>query len=401
MKNRLSQVKEPKRFDFVLIGIILCMGVISLVSIYYAQPLLNSVLRAENLVNKQLIWYIIGFIALFFVMKIGNNSLYELAKIAYWILLALLFILAINQFIVSPLFHRNLPFIEPVNGATSWYQFPGIGSLQPSEFIKIDLLIICAYIINQHNEDKVGESFESDIELFIKVIKWCIPPIILILIQPDTGIVLIIVFSIALMLICSGIRSNWLWIGLSVLAVVIVAFFILYFYFPQVFGSSGYKLARIEGWLYPEKTQAYEGLQLFRALLAIGSSGFLGVGTPQVLVVYPEAQTDFIFAVFSQGFGFIGGFLIIVFCLFLDFKLYHIAKLSKINFEKYYIIGLLGILFFQQIENISMILGLLPITGITLPFISYGGSSLLSYFIALGIVMNASAKAKKLSDYIY
>ena len=136
--------------------------------------------------------------------------------------------------------------------------------------------------------------------------------------------------------------------------------------------------------------------------MALGSAGLFGLGLqPDIGLHIPEAQTDFIFAVFGNGFGLIGSLLILGLCLALDLRLISIATFSKNNFEKYYICGILGMLLFQQVENIGMIIGLLPITGITLPLISYGGSSLLSYMLAFGIVMNASVKAKKGSEYIY
>ena len=133
----------------------------------------------------------------------------------------------------------------------------------------------------------------------------------------------------------------------------------------------------------------------------MGSAGLTGHGIQEFLIQIPEAQTDFIFAVIGQSFGLLGTLFTVVLCMCLDLKLLRIAALTKTTKDKYYISGVLGMLLFQQFQNIGMIIGLLPITGITLPFISYGGSSLLSYFIAIGIVCNTSSKAHKLSDYVY
>ena len=137
------------------------------------------------------------------------------------------------------------------------------------------------------------------------------------------------------------------------------------------------------------------------ALLVLGSAGVTGHGIGQSLVAIPEAQTDFIFSVIGQSWGLLGTLFILALCLALDLKLCNIAINCKNMVEKYFIIGIIGILLYQQVQNIGMIVGLLPITGITLPLISYGGSSLLSYLIAFGIILNASSKAKKLSDYVY
>ena len=160
-------------------------------------------------------------------------------------------------------------------------------------------------------------------------------------------------------------------------------------------------MKRITAWLNPETNINGDGHQLYMALLVLGSAGLSGHGVGQLLVQIPEAQTDFIFAVIGQSWGLMGTLFIVALCLALDLHLCRIASNSKNMFEKYFILGILGMLLYQQIQNIGMIIGLLPITGITLPLISYGGSSLLSYLIAFAIVMNASAKARKLSDYVY
>ena len=245
-----------------------------------------------------------------------------------------------------------------------------------------------------------------DFSLFLNVAKWAFPPIILILAQPDTGVVLIIAISLIAMIVCSGIKKQWFVIIGILIVIVLVLFFYMYYYHFNVLneligGENGYRLKRITAWLNPETDINGEGHQLYMALLALGSAGLTGHGMGIELVSIPEAQTDFIFAVIGQSWGLIGTLFIVVLCLGLDIHLCRIASMSKNMFEKYFILGILGMLLYQQIQNIGMIIGLLPITGITLPMISYGGSSLLSYLIAFGIIMNASAKAKKLSDYVY
>ncbi|MGL5978531.1 MAG: FtsW/RodA/SpoVE family cell cycle protein [Erysipelotrichaceae bacterium] len=393
MKPRLGSVKEPKRFDFLLIGIIVMMALTSFVAIYSAFPLLPSYISGTSLILKQAMWYGIGFAAIGFLMYIGNDSIFELSKIAYKVLMVFLLLLFIDKYLITDV----IPFISPVNGATSWFQFPGIGSFQPSEFMKVVLLILCAGIIQQHNEEKTEYTFESDLRLFGKLLKWLIPPVLLILIQPDTGIVIIIAISVGVMVLCSGIRKEWIYIGFTLVALALAAFFTLFFFFPSTLESimgASYKLDRIYGWIYPEKYISSKGNQLYTALLALGSAGLQGYGLQNPAVYIPEAQTDFIFAVFGQSFGLIGSLFILFSCLVLDLKLVSIARKSKNNFEKYFICGVLGMLLFQQIQNIGMIIGLLPITGITLPLISYGGSSLLSYLLVFGIVMNVSSKAR-------
>lgn len=408
MKQKLFKVKESKRFDFLFMGIIIMMALTSFLALYTAFPLIARN-GGPDILMRQMQWYIIGFAAMGILMYLGDDSIYTAAKVLYWFLLIALLYLLINKEIINRFLGSsyNLPFVLRVNGATSWFSFSGIGSFQPSEFMKVVLIIISAGIINEHNAEKMIDTFQSDIELFIKIAKWALPPMLMILMQPDTGVVIIIGVSLLVMLMCSGIKREWIFLIAAVGIGILVIFFYLYFFhfsfLSSLFGNNGaYKLSRITSWLNPESDILNTGNQSYTAMMALGSAGLFGLGLqPDIGLHIPEAQTDFIFAVFGNGFGLIGSLLILGLCLALDLRLISIATLSKNNFEKYYICGILGMLLFQQFENIGMIIGLLPITGITLPLISYGGSSLLSYMLAFGIVMNASVKAKKGSEYIY
>ncbi|MEG0264597.1 MAG: FtsW/RodA/SpoVE family cell cycle protein [Erysipelotrichaceae bacterium] len=404
MKTSLSTVKQPKKYDFVLLGIIITMAITSIVAIYSAFELLPAHVSGPDLIFKQVLWYAIGFAGIAAIMFIGNEGIYDLAKIVYWILIGALLLLVLNQ-IVNMIFgnNTNLPFIHKTNGATSWFYLP-FGSLQPSEFMKVDLIVLTAGLISKHHKEYYEASYENDVILFVSILKYALPALFLIYIQPDTGICLIIIVSLSIMIMCSGIKPGWI-IGAFVGVGIILGIFFFFFFFyndqlMRFFGGS-YKLNRIVGWIYPEQNLIGAGQQLYTALLAIGSAGLFGYGMKTKVVTLLEPQTDFIFAVFSQSFGLIGSLFIIALCVLLDWRLFKIAIQSKVSFEKYIVCGILGMLLFQQIENIGMVIGLLPITGVTLPFISYGGSSLLSYLLALGIVMNTSSQAKKLSDYVY
>ena len=155
--------------------------------------------------------------------------------------------------------------------------------------------------------------------------------------------------------------------------------------FINIFGTDFFlRIDRLLDW--SDKS----GFQLQNGLVSIGSSGFLGHGFKNTPLYFPEPQTDFIFAVYASNFGFIGTILLLSLILFFDIKLIIIAKKNKSNINKYVITGIIGMLIYQQFQNIGMTFGLMPITGITLPFISYGGSSLLSYMIMAGIIFNIS-----------
>jgi len=407
MKQRLSQVRQPRKFDYLLTLILVLIFISSILAIYAATPLIPYYVTTSGfsgILARQIQFYILGIIIISIIMYFGNENLKTFAKFGYFLFLGLLLYLVADKFLIFPILGRNVPFVKPVNGATSWIQLPFIGSIQPSEFMKVMLIIISANIIVEHNEDKIENTFQSDISLFIKIIKWAAIPLITILIQPDTGIFIIIVFTLLLMLVCSGIRREWIIGGTLIVIIALGLFFYLFYFNQEAFGKifgTGYKVKRFYGWLYPEKYANGDGLQLYSSLLSIGSAGMFGHGIQANVIAIPEAQTDFIFAVIGTNFGFVGCIAILALCVALDLRLFVIAHRSKNTVEKLMIVGFLAMLIIQQFENIGMVVGLFPITGITLPLISAGGSSILSYMIAFGIIFNTSMNAKKLSDYVY
>lgn len=380
----LKKVKRNFAIDKRLVLLLVLLSITSLVAIYLASPLSSE----SGLVGKQIQWMILSYIFLVVLMMFGKNNLYDINRIIYWILMIMLLLLIVDKYI-------DLPFIRPVNGTRAWFQFPGIGSFQPSEFMKWSILMIVADVIDRHNKQKEDQSYMSDIMLFIKVGIYVLPPVILMLFQPDTGIPLIIFSGVALMLIFSGINKGWIVFGFASLFVVVGGVLFLFKTNPTLLSEilgSPYKLGRFYGWLETEKYYLSYGDQLYRALLAVGSAGFMGHGLGEALVYFAEPQNDFIFAVIGQNFGFIGGVVVIILCAALDYKLIRIALKYEYLKEKYLMAGIIGIILFQQIENMGMIVGLLPITGITLPFISYGGSSFMSYMIPLSIVFAMSSQ---------
>ena len=153
--------------------------------------------------------------------------------------------------------------------------------------------------------------------------------------------------------------------------------------FVEIFGTDlFYRIDRLFDW------KDGTGMQLENSLVSIGSSGLLGHGYRNTPIYFPESGTDFIFAVYASNFGFIGSIILILIIFYFDYSLINLFKDSSNVRDKFILAGIIGMLLYQQFQNIGMTLGILPITGITLPFISYGGSSLLSYFIILALVLN-------------
>jgi len=389
-KNRLTQSKKPFHIDRQLATLLILMTITCMVAIYGAIPLLPSWRSGLDLILKQSLWYLIGYSLLVGLIFFGIDRLFTGIHVFYWILLFLLFLLIVDKYI-------NLPFIWPVNGTRGWITLPGIGTIQPSEFMKVVLIIMTANILHEHNQDKTEMSFKSDLSLFVKVAKYAVLPLILIVLEPDTGIPIIIVIGILAMLSIGGVRREWpIFAGAAVIFGFAASIYLFYNQ-PDILSNilgGGYKLNRFYGWLQNAQYSNSYGLQLYRALLAIGSAGWTGHGLQSTLVYFAEPQNDFIFAVIAQNFGFIGASFVLVLSLLLDIKIISIALNYTEMREKYMVAGLIGMLLFQQFQNMGMISGLMPITGITLPFISAGGSSLLSYMPPLAIIFSMSSENK-------
>lgn len=361
-------LKKKINLDKTLILYVSIFAIISLISIYSASMYLSKTLG--NLVLKQAMWYAVGILFIFIIYKLKISFFIKMSPYIYLFNVILLL---------------GLLFVGPViNGSRCWYIIEGIGSFQPSEFMKISLVLIEAYIIDKFSSKE--KNAKNEFKLIALIFIVFLIPSILTFLEPDTGAVIIYFIITLLMLFISGIRLRWFIIGISML-IIIVASFLAFFFLKQdmfikIFGSDFfYRIDRVINW------QNGSGMQLENSLAAIGSSGILGHGFNKTPLYFPEAGTDFIFSVYASNFGLIGSCIFILLVVLFDIHLIKVGMSSK-SIYKYIISGILGIFIYQQIQNISMTLGLLPITGITLPFISYGGSSLLSYMILIGFVIS-------------
>lgn len=368
----MKKISKYKIDKWVLIPLLI-FALISIITIYSAQTILPSYL--QNLALRQIIWYVVGFGLAYFMMFIGNDFIYDHA----WVLYGIGILSLIGLFF----------FGTDINDARCWYTIPGVGTIQPSEFMKIILIITLGTVIHDFNENFSNPSLMEEFKFLIKVGIIVLFPSILTFLQPDTGVVLIYLLITFVMLFISGIRYRWFIIAIGLLlalvGVVLGIYFINQDLFVDIFGTSFFlRVDRLLDW------SNKSGYQLENGLLSIGSGGIFGTGIKNTPLYFPEAQTDFVFAVYASNFGFIGSMFLILLLLFFDIRLIQIALKSRSNKNKYVIAGIVGMLIYQQIQNIGMTIGLMPITGITLPFISYGGSSLLSYMIMAGIIFNIS-----------
>ena len=389
MRNILNKFKVLF-YNPIIVYLILIIG-IGVVAIQSASPLfkINYAATHDNNAFKQLLFIGIGAVIAVFIIIIGIERIRALR----WWIYGFWMIPLLGLFAYKKL-HLPIPFVKDLNGAVSWYELPGgLGTIQPSEFMKIGLVLVVADIIQRHNEryPHIRRTFKTDLNLLMKIMAAIFPPSILIFIQPDSGVTMIILFFIAIMIFSSGIRWRYILTVGGIVIVLIATFILLVGVFPEfltgTLGIDAYKLSRFFGWFDPFGTMDKDGMQLAKGLLAIGSGNLIGNGFQSAHVYFPEAHTDFIFAVIGMDFGLIGTLITITLCGLFDYEILNTATLNRGHYNSYVCIGIFGMLFFQQIQNIGMTIGLLPITGITLPFISYGGSSSLSYMILFGIVL--------------
>ena len=365
----------------ILIPLIL-LSIISILTIYSALTYTSASLG--NLALKQAIWYIIGWGVVVLLIKFKNEYLYQIS----WVL----YIVGVISLILL------LFFGTPINNSRCWFIIPGIGSIQPSEFMKLFIMLVLASMIHNFRSDHDNPSMKEEFVFLLKTLGIVLIPSILTFLQPDTGAVLIYLVIYFCMMFVSGIRFRWFVLAFTGIGAFAGCFLYLYFYkeqtFIQIFGSSiFYRLERIFNW------SQGSGLQLENAMAAIGSAGLFGHGFNQTPIYFPESSTDFIFAVYASNFGFVGVILLLGIILYFDIQIILLARKKIEDTNQYILSGILGMLVFQQIQNIGMTVGLLPITGITLPFVSYGGSSLLSYMVLVGILLNISVKKNRTYKY--
>ena len=274
-----------------------------------------------------------------------------------------------------------------VNGARSWIALPGGFQLQPAELAKISVIIGMSMLLAE-GSDRGSEPGDSDV---LRALAIAALPMILIISQPDLGEVLIISAAVISIIAVSGARSRWV-VGLLLLGVL----------GSFVAVKSGviheYQLKRLQSFVDPTADPQQSGYQLRQSRITIGSGGVLGKGlfngsqTNGRFV--PEQQTDFIFTVAGEELGFLGsGFILLCFGLFF-FRAFMIARRTSDAFGRLVCVGVIAWFAFQTFENIGMTMGLMPMTGVPLPFMSYGGSSMFANLVGLGLLQNVHVRSR-------
>lgn len=382
-----EQKKFSSRIDFSLVIILLLLCLTSLLAIYSAQ---TTDQYGENFLVKQIFWYGVGVVIVASIITLDSDQLKKISWYVYGFGLVLLGLLLVL---------KSTSLVPYRNGAYSWFVIPGIGSIQPSEFMKVFLILALANVITTHHHKTAVKSIETDFWLLIKMGITTAAPLLLIMQQPDLGTSLVLCAILAGMVFVAGVTWKILLPIFS--AVSVAAIGIIYFVLEhpdlleKYLGVKSYQFGRIYSWLDPYSYQSGEGFQLYKSLLAIGSGQTAGKGIGTREVYLPESHSDFIFSVIGEEFGFIGASIVISLFFLL---IYHITKTgigTKNNFYTYVCVGVISMITFHVFQNIGMTIGVLPITGIPLPFISYGGSSLMGNMMAMGLIFSIRYHHKK------
>lgn len=349
-----------KKVDYTLMFSVIIITIFGLVMIssssyVWAEYKFNN--PYKYLINQG-IFFLLSLISMYVVSKIDYKILYKYSKVFILIVIIMLILVII-------------PGIGTVrNGSRSWFGIGGFG-IQPSEFAKLAIIIFASKYLSENKNSRLPILF---LGLFLFG---------LIMLQPDFGTGMVLIMIVVSLLFISGMKISF-FIRIGLLGVIGITILIL---------IAPYRLKRILSFLNPWSDPLGSGFQIIQSLYAIGPGGLFGLGlgnSVQKHFYLPEPQTDFIFAIISEEFGFLGIVIVSILFLTIIISAINIALKSKDLFSKYLVFGITFWISFQTILNLMVVVGLIPVTGVTLPFLSYGGSSLLILYTSIGIILNVS-----------
>lgn len=371
-KNSLKQIDW---FTIAVVVLLIAIGLISIASIT-ADPFsgeeagLSDYLEKLNLyyVKKQAVNFLVGLAAFLFIIAVDYKVYKFVVKYAYFSIVALLLILFATS---------------KVRGIQGWFKLDFVDrALQPGELCKVAIIVALSQIVAD-SMDKYGKL--TGLKTISYAVLLCIAPTLLVMLQPDFGTAFVYICILVFIFFIG--RISWGYIAAAAGTLAMGAPLAYRFLLTQE------QRMRIKVFLNPEMDLTNYGYNVSQSKIAIGSGqlygkGFFSEGTLAQLRFVPERHTDFVFAGIVEGLGFIGGTIIIILYFLLIFRWLYIAMSTKDHFASCLVIGVTGMLTAHVFENIGMSIGLMPVTGIPLPFISYGGSNLLTNMIGVGIVVN-------------
>jgi rod shape determining protein RodA len=371
----VDERRPIRHVDPVLLGVTAILVVLGFLLLYSAT---NQTLKQDGLdpflrVNKQAATAAIGLVLLLLMASFDYRFLKVYAGFVY-------------AGVVLSLVLVRLPFLgSSAAGAQRWFELPGL-QVTPSEFAKIGIIVMLAASLSE---------LKRMVPTVLEVIRLCVValvPLLLVFIQPDIGTSIVMVAIAAGMFLIAGVSGKHLAALVVICLVLIGAGF-------QLGVVKDYQLDRLRAFLDRENTPADVRYNLDQAEIAVGSGGLLGQGflhgRQTTLDYVPEQHTDFIFTVVGEEFGFLGAVVVLTLYALLLWRAIRIAFLSKDAFGTYLATGIAIMFAIQMFVNVGMVIGIMPITGIPLPFLSYGGSSMLASFIGVGILLNVHMRRFK------
>ena len=380
--HEIKSNSEGDRIDYGIILSVMLLALIGLVSIYLATAHDTSTLQNPvRATVMQAAWYVIGGIGIFFVMRFDAEQLWRIVPYLYGI--GIFLMIAVLIF-----YDRNT---EASTGAKSWFALGPI-SFQPSEVMKPAYILMLSRVVTQHNA-AFSHTIQHDWQLIGRMVLWTLPIAVLMNFQNDFGTTLVFLAIFAGVTLVAGI--NWrILVPIALVAGIIGTVGILLVtqtWGRSILGSIGFKtyqFARIDSWLNPSGSTTGDSYQLWQSMKAIGSGQLTGKGPMHIAVPVPVRESDMIFSVIGEAFGFVGAAVLILLYFMLIYQMIRVTFDTKNEFYAYISTGVIMMILFHVFENIGMNIGLLPLTGIPLPFISQGGSFLLANMLSVGMVLS-------------
>ncbi len=373
--------------DVVLIALVAAMCLMGIVAVCVATyspdsssdiPFLNHVVESSYTM-RQCLFVLVAPLVVGVVMAIPYDLLRRRANLIYWLMVIVLTLVTV--------FNR-------AQGVKAWLDIIWGYTIQPSEFAKLSIILMLAKQFSQENVPM------STVRSFSRSMLTVLIPSVIILAEGETGSMLVIIFLTAVMMYFAGCSFKLLGSLAGLAALGILSIYGL----MVATGSTDYRLARISGFLNPELYSSSDSYQILQSQMAIGSGGLTGIGmfvdgSMSQLNYVPADWTDFIYATIGEAWGFVGSVTVLIFYILILLRMLYLAWYTRDKFGRMIICGVMGMLLFHVFENIAMTLGLMPITGIPLPFLSYGGSNMVTNMGGIGLVLNVT-RNRSLSDAV-
>lgn len=362
-----------KQFDYPLFISVLLLSIIGILVLSSATRVMPGNVDGDRMMIVQSIGLVLGIVLSLIISAIDYKDFKVIGIVVYF---ASILLLVMVLFIGT----------GAEQGSKSWFRVPFIGSFQPSEMAKIALVVFVSAFLERIKEG------QKDVTLnVLKFAFYSVIPVSLVLLQPDFGTAMVFIFIIVVMVYICGLKYRY-FVG-SLIASIPFLVFAWFFIFDV------YQKNRILSFLAPENYAQSSAFNVIRSKIAIGSGMIFGKGLYQGIQTQhsgvPVKESDFIFSVVGEELGFVGALVIISLIVFILLRCIYIAQNSRDSYGSFLVVGITGMLSVHFIENIGMCIGVLPVTGIPLPFVSQGGSALVMNYVALGIVLSVSMRRQK------